>query len=124
MAGGGRYPRHYQNAVFLMADFGCATFHGIQLLDIEHTWAHRIHTRRVYFSGILYHTTSKPVYNAEHITKYGRSRDTPDATRSCHWASIHPVSPQQMPWSSMLVYNIELWHCETACWSQHSKGTR
>jgi hypothetical protein len=41
-------------------------------------------------------------YDAERITQYGRSRATLDATERCHRASICPVSPQRMPWSSVL----------------------
>jgi hypothetical protein len=40
-------------------------------------------------------------YGAEHIAKYGRSRATVDATGRRHRASIHPVSPRRMPWSSI-----------------------
>jgi len=39
-------------------------------------------------------------YSAEHIAQYGKSRATPDATGRRHWASIHPVLPRRMPWSS------------------------
>ena len=48
-------------------------------------------------------------YSAKQIAQYGRSRATLDAT-----ASIHPVLPRQMPWSSILAYKIELWCCEIA----------
>ena len=41
-------------------------------------------------------------YNAECIVQYGRYRATIDATERCNWASIHPVSPQRTPWSSIL----------------------
>jgi hypothetical protein len=41
-------------------------------------------------------------YDAKHITQYGRSRATLDATGRRHWASIHPVLPRQTPWSSIL----------------------
>jgi hypothetical protein len=41
-------------------------------------------------------------YGAEHIAQYSRSRATLDATGRRHWASIRPISPQQMPWSSIL----------------------
>jgi len=51
-------------------------------------------------------------YNAKSIAQYGRSRATLDATECCHQAIIHPVSPQRMPWSSILAYKIELWRCE------------
>jgi hypothetical protein len=40
--------------------------------------------------------------NAEHIAQYGKSRATLDDTGRHHWASICPVSPQQMQWSSIL----------------------
>ncbi len=40
-------------------------------------------------------------YGAKCIAHYGRSRATLDATGCCHRASIHPVSPQRMPWSSI-----------------------
>ncbi len=50
-------------------------------------------------------------YGDEHITQYGRSMATLDATGRRHRASIHPVSPQQTPWSSILAYKIELWCC-------------
>jgi len=40
-------------------------------------------------------------YNAERIAQYGRSRATLDATERRHQASIHPVSPQRTPWSSI-----------------------
>ncbi len=41
-------------------------------------------------------------YGAERIAQYSRSRATLDATGRRHWASIHPVSPQRTPWSSIL----------------------
>ncbi len=41
-------------------------------------------------------------YSAERIAQYGRSRATLDATVLRHRASIRPVSPQRMPWSSIL----------------------
>ena len=53
-------------------------------------------------------------YGAEHITQYGRSRATLDATGRRHRASIRPVSPRRTPWSSILAQKIELWRCETA----------
>ena len=40
-------------------------------------------------------------YGAQHITQYGRSRATLDATGRRHWAIIHPVSPRRTPWSSI-----------------------
>ena len=40
-------------------------------------------------------------YNAERIAQYSRSKATLDATGRRHRASIHPVSPQRMPWSSI-----------------------
>jgi len=40
-------------------------------------------------------------YDAERIAQYGRSRDTLDATERHDRASIHPVSPQRTPWSSI-----------------------
>ena len=42
-------------------------------------------------------------YGAECITQYSRSRATLDATERCLWASICPVLPQRIPWSSILV---------------------
>jgi len=42
-------------------------------------------------------------YNAERISQYGRSRATLDATERRDRASIRPVSPQQMPRSSISV---------------------
>ena len=53
-------------------------------------------------------------YGAERIAQYCRSRATLDATRRCHRASIRPVLPRRMPWSSILAYKIELWSCEIA----------
>ena len=41
-------------------------------------------------------------YDAERIAQYGRSLATLDATERRHWASIRPVSPRWMPWSSIL----------------------
>jgi len=41
-------------------------------------------------------------YGAERIDPYGRSRATLDATGRRHRASIRPVLPQRMPWSSIL----------------------
>jgi hypothetical protein len=41
-------------------------------------------------------------YDAERIAQYGRSRATLDATERHDWGIIHPVSPQQTPWSSIL----------------------
>jgi len=41
-------------------------------------------------------------YGAECIAQYGRSSSTLDATGRRHRASICPVSPQRMPWSSIL----------------------
>jgi len=41
-------------------------------------------------------------YGAERIVQYGRSRATLDATGRRHRVSIRPVSPQRMPWSSIL----------------------
>ena len=41
-------------------------------------------------------------YDAEGIAQYGRSRATLDATGRCHQASIHPVLPRRMPWTSIL----------------------
>jgi len=40
-------------------------------------------------------------YGTERIAHCGRSRATLDATGRHHRASIHPISPQQMPWSSI-----------------------
>ena len=40
-------------------------------------------------------------YGAERIAQYGRSRATLDATGRCHRVGIHPISPQQTPWSSI-----------------------
>ncbi len=40
-------------------------------------------------------------YGAERIAQYGRYRATLDATGGHYWASIRPVSPQWMPWSSI-----------------------
>jgi len=51
---------------------------------------------------------------AEHITQCGKSRATLDATGRRHWASIRPVSPRRMPWSSISAKKIKLWHCEIA----------
>jgi hypothetical protein len=42
-------------------------------------------------------------YCAEHIAQCGRSRATLDATGRHHQASIHPISPLRMSWSSMFV---------------------
>ncbi len=53
-------------------------------------------------------------YNVERITHNIRSRATIDAIRRRKWASICPVSPRRMSWSSILAQKIELWHCETA----------
>jgi hypothetical protein len=53
-------------------------------------------------------------YDAERIAQYGRSRATLDATERRNRASIRPVSPQRMPWSSILALKIELWRCEIA----------
>jgi len=53
-------------------------------------------------------------YGAEHIAQYDRFRATLDATGCRHRAIIHPVSPRQIPWSSISVLKIELWHCEIA----------
>ncbi len=44
-------------------------------------------------------------YGSEHITQYGRSRATLDATRDRPQARIRPVLPWRMPWSSIL------WSC-------------
>ena len=41
-------------------------------------------------------------YGAERIAQYDRSRATIDATGRRNQASIHPVSPQRTPWSSIL----------------------
>ena len=41
-------------------------------------------------------------YNAERIAQYGRSIATLNATGHRHRASIRPVSPRRMPWSSIL----------------------
>ena len=41
-------------------------------------------------------------YGAERIAQYGRSKATLYATGRRHRASIHPVSPQRTPWSSIL----------------------
>jgi hypothetical protein len=41
-------------------------------------------------------------YIAKRITLYSRSRATLDATKSRHWANIHPLLPQRTPWSSIL----------------------
>jgi len=41
-------------------------------------------------------------YDAKHIVQYGRSRATLDATERRDRASIFPVLPQRMPWSSIL----------------------
>ena len=43
-------------------------------------------------------------YGAEHITQYDRFRATLDAAGRRHRAIIHPVSPRQIPWSSILAY--------------------
>jgi hypothetical protein len=40
-------------------------------------------------------------YGAERIAQYGWSRATLDATGRRHRASIRPVLPQRMPWSSI-----------------------
>jgi hypothetical protein len=40
--------------------------------------------------------------SAKCITQYGRSRATLDATGHSHRASIRPLSPRQMQWSSIL----------------------
>ena len=40
-------------------------------------------------------------YGAERIAHCGRSRATLDATGCHHQASIRPVLPQRMPWSSI-----------------------
>jgi hypothetical protein len=42
-------------------------------------------------------------YDAERIIQYGRSwaRATLDATERRNRASIHPVLPRRMPWSSI-----------------------
>jgi hypothetical protein len=40
-------------------------------------------------------------YGAERIAQYGRSRATLYATGRHHRASIHHISPRQMPWSSI-----------------------
>ena len=53
-------------------------------------------------------------YDVKHITQYGRSKATLDATERRNRASICPVSPQWMPLSSILAYTIELWRCEIA----------
>jgi len=45
-------------------------------------------------------------YGAEHITQYGRSRATLDATGRRHWASSSPVLPRQTPWSSILAQKL------------------
>ena len=50
-------------------------------------------------------------YYAKQIALYGRSRATLDATGRRHRASIRPVLPRRMPWSSILTEKIELWHC-------------
>jgi len=42
-------------------------------------------------------------YSAERIAHCGRSRATLDATGRCYRAIILPVSPQRMPWSSILL---------------------
>ena len=39
--------------------------------------------------------------NAERIAQYIRSMATLDAIGCCHWASICPVLPWRMPWSSI-----------------------
>jgi len=43
-------------------------------------------------------------YGSKHITQYGRSRATLDATRDHHRASIHPVLPWRLPWS--LIFDV------------------
>ncbi len=53
-------------------------------------------------------------YNAERITHNSKSRATLDAIRRRHWASICPVLPRRMSWSSILAQKNNLWHCETA----------
>ena len=40
-------------------------------------------------------------YDAKHIAQYGGSRATLDAAGHHHRASICPVSPRRMPWSSI-----------------------
>jgi hypothetical protein len=40
-------------------------------------------------------------YGAKRITQYGRCRATLDATERLDQASIHPILPQRMPWSSI-----------------------
>ena len=40
-------------------------------------------------------------YGAEHIAQYDRFRGTLDATGRRHRAIIHPVSPRQIPRSSI-----------------------
>jgi hypothetical protein len=41
-------------------------------------------------------------YGAKRIAQYGRSRATLNATGHRHRASIHPVLPRWMAWSSIL----------------------
>ncbi len=52
-------------------------------------------------------------YNAEHITEYGRSKATLDATICRHWASICLVLPWRTPWSLITAQKVKLWRCET-----------
>ena len=42
-------------------------------------------------------------YGTECITQYSRARATLDATGRRHRVIIHPVSPRQIPWSSISV---------------------
>jgi hypothetical protein len=50
------------------------------------------------------------LYDAKHITQYGRSRATLAATGRCHWASIHHVLPQKCHdhqfWLKQLSYGV------------------
>jgi hypothetical protein len=40
-------------------------------------------------------------FDTAHITQQGRSRAALDATGRRHRASIHPISPRRMSWSSI-----------------------
>ena len=53
-------------------------------------------------------------YGSKPIAQYGRSSATLDATGCRHLASIRPVLPRRMPWSSISAKKIELWRCEIA----------
>jgi hypothetical protein len=53
-------------------------------------------------------------YNAEHIAQYSRSRATLDTVEHCHWASICPLLPRRMPWSTNLAVKQQVVVCEIA----------